>query len=143
MKSITPYLNFNGNTKEVFEFYQSIFGGEFSAVVSFKEMGGDQIGVPENKLNKMAHIALSLGDDTFLMGDDGPYAMGQSLTVGNNFHISIEADSKEKAEQLFNDLSGGGEIEMPLEETEWAELFGMVTYKYGIQWMVNFPGNKA
>lgn len=143
MKSVNPYLNFNGNTEEAFNFYQSVFGGEFLDVLSFKEMEGDQMGVPENKLDKVAHIALPLGNDTILMGDDGPYAMDQPLTVGNNFHINIEAESMEEAEQLFSDLSGGGKVEMPLEETEWAELFGMVTDKYGIQWMVDYPGNKA
>ncbi len=143
MKLVNPYLNFDGNTKEAFKFYQSVFGGEFLDVLSFKEMGGDHMGVPENKLDSVAHIALPLGNDTIFMGDDGPYAMDQPLTMGNNFHISIEAESKEEAEQLFNDLSGDGEIKTPLEETEWAELFGMVTDKYSIQWMVNYPGNKA
>lgn len=125
MKAVNPYLNFDGNTKEAFDFYKSVFGGEFLDVLSFKDMGGNQMGVPENKLDKVAHIALPLGENTILMGDDGPDAMSQSLTVGNNFYINIEAESAEEAERLFNDLTAGGDVKMPLEETEWAESFGI------------------
>lgn len=122
MKTANPYLNFNGNTEEAFTFYKSVFGGEFLAVVRFKDFGDSSMQVPENELNKIAHIALPLGKDNVLMGTDALESMGQSLEAGNNFYITLEAESAEEAEKLFNALSAGGQIEMPLQKTEWAEI---------------------
>jgi len=138
MKSVNPYLNFDGNTEEAFEFYQSVFGGELQ-LVRFKDMD-DTMGAKGDDLEKIANVVLPIGGNTMLMGDDGPAVMGHPITVGNNFSINIEADSAEEAENVFNDLSAGGEITMPLEKTEWAEKFGMLTDKYGITWSVNYPG---
>lgn len=140
MKSVNPYLNFNGNTEEVFKFYQSVFGGELD-IVRFKDMA-DTMGATGDDLEKVAHVALPIGGGTLLMGDDGPAVMGQPLTVGDNFSINLETDSAEEAEKVFNKLSAGGEITMPLEKTEWAEKFGMLTDKYGIAWSVNYTGEE-
>lgn len=140
MKSANPYLNFNGNTEEAFNFYRSVFGGEFQAVVRFRDFG-NAMPVPEHELDKIAHIALPLGKDNLLMGTDVLESQGRSLTVGNNSYISLELDSGEEAERLFDALTAGGRIEMPLQRTEWAEKFGMCADRFGVQWMFDYAGS--
>lgn len=140
MRAVNPYLNFAGNTEEAFKFYQTVFGGELQ-IVRFKDMGDNSMGVPDEDLDKVAHIALPLREGAMLMGTDTLESFGQSLTVGNNFSITIESESAEEAERLFNALSDGGNVGMPLEPTEWAEKYGMCTDKFGVQWMVNYTGN--
>lgn len=140
MKSVNPYLNFSGNTEEAFNFYRSVFGGEFPVVLRYKDFGDDAMGAPEEDQNQIAHIALPLGQDHMLMGTDTLESLGQSLTVGNNFAIMIEAESADEAEQLFSALSQGGDAEMPLQQTEWAEQHGMCTDRFGVQWMINYEG---
>jgi PhnB protein len=141
MKAANPYLNFNGNTEEAFTFYKSIFGGNFLAVVRFKDFGGNAMGITPNELDKIAHIALPLGTNNVLMGTDVVESLGQSLTMGNNFYITLEMDTKEEAEKLFNKLSAGGKIDMALQQTEWAEQYGTCTDKFGVQWMVSYTGS--
>jgi PhnB protein len=141
MKSANPYLNFNGNTEEAFTFYKSVFGGEFLAVIRFKDFGGNQMGVPDSDLDKIAHIALPLGKGNLLMGTDVLESMPVKLTVGNNFYISLEPESGEEAKTLFDALSAGGRVEMPLQKTEWAEKYGSCADKFGVQWMVNYAGS--
>lgn len=140
MKAVNPYINFDGNTEEAFEFYQSVFGGELQ-VVRFKDME-DSMGATGDDLEKIAHVSLPIGGNTMLMGDDGPAVMGQPVTTGNNFSINLETDSSQEAKKVFSNLSVGGKITMPLKETEWAEKFGMLTDKFGITWSVNYPGEK-
>lgn len=140
MKAVSPYLNFSGNTEEAFRFYQSVFGGELQ-IVRFKDMG-DSMGATGDDLNKIANIALPLVGDAMLMGTDVLESFGQELSVGNNFTITLETDTAEEAEELFNKLSDGGDIEMPLMETEWAEKYGHCTDKFGVQWMFNYTGSK-
>lgn len=141
MKAVNPYLNFNGNTEEAFTFYKSVFGGEFLAVMRFKDFppieGMDPL--PEADLNKIGHIAISLGSST-LMGTDALESMGHSVTVGNNFYIMLEPDSAEEAEMLFEALSAGGQVQMPLQGTDWAEKYGSLIDQFGVQWMVNYGG---
>jgi PhnB protein len=139
MKSVNPYLNFPGNTQEAFDFYQSVFGGEFAMVARFRDLGPDA-GVPEQDLDRIMHIALPLGPDTMLMATDAVESMGQPLNAGNNFSISLEAESAAEAETLFGRLSDGGTISMPLQKTEWAEKFGACTDRFGVQWMLNYSG---
>lgn len=141
MKSINPYINFEGNAEEAFTFYQSVFGGELQ-LVRFKDMG-DIMGVTGENLEKVAHASLPIGGNTILMGDDGGAVMAETLTRGNGFSIILEAESIEEAERLFNALSDGGKIKMPLAEVEWAERFGTFTDKFGIRWMVNYTGSKG
>lgn len=139
MKSVNPYINFNGNTKQVFKFYQTVFGGELQ-ITRYKDLG-DNMGASGEDLNKIANVALPLNDNTVLMGTDVLESMGQKLTAGNNFSITLETDSAEEAEELFNKLSKGGKVQMPLMQTEWAEKYGDFIDKYGIHWMVNYTGN--
>lgn len=140
MKAVSPYLNFAGNTEEVFRFYQAVFGGELQ-IVRFGDFPENPMGVPDEDLDKIAHVALPLVGDNMLMGTDTLESFGQKLTAGNNFHITLEAESAEEAERLFDALSTGGEVEMPLAEAEWAERYGMCTDRYGVRWMVNYTGD--
>ncbi len=137
MLAFNPYLNFAGNTEEAFNFYQSVFGGEFVMLQRFKDMpGGPEMS--EADQNKIMHISLPIGGGTILMGTDTLESMGQHLTVGTNFSIAIGTSAKEEANTIFNALSAGGKIEMPIGDTFWGAYFGMFTDKFGIQWMVNY-----
>jgi len=138
MATINPYLNFDGKAEKAFNFYKSVFGGEFMGEVNrFKDMpGGDKL--PEGEKNRVMHVALPIGKNHVLMGSDIMPSMGHTLTVGNNYYVTIQPESKEEAERLFNGLSAGGKIEMPLEDTFWGAYFGSFTDKFGIRWMVNY-----
>lgn len=140
MKSANPYLNFNGNTEEAFNFYKSVFGGEFQAVVRFKDFPNNSMGAAGADLDKIAHIALPLGGGNILMGTDTIEAFGQKTTMGTNFYITLEPDNPAEADRVFNALSAGGKVEMPLQKTEWAEKYGICADKFGVQWMISYTG---
>lgn len=140
MQAAHPYLNFKGNTEEAFNFYKSVFGGEFAMVVRFSDFGGDAMGVPESEQHKIAHIALPLGQ-TMLMANDVVGRRGESLNVGNNVYITLTADSAAEAERLFDALADGGRVEMALQQTEWAEKYGICIDRFDIQWMVSYTGD--
>lgn len=138
MATTNTYLNFNGNCEEAFNFYKSVFGGEFSYLGKFDEMPeSEEFKVPEVDKNKIMHISLPIGS-SILMGSDTIGEGASSFVQGNNFSISITADSKEEADKLFNDLALNGQVTMPLENTFWGDYFGMLTDKFGINWMVSF-----
>jgi PhnB protein len=141
MKSASPYLNFKGNTKEAFNFYRSVFGGEFQTVVRFRDFGDNGMGVAQGDLDKIAHIALPLGPHAMLMGTDVVDSMPMTFTPGNNVYITIEPESAEETERLFSALSAGGRTEMPLQATAWAEKYGSCTDRFGVQWMVSYAGS--
>ena len=141
MKSVNPYLNFKGNTKEAFDFYKSVFGGEFAAVIRYRDFPGNPMGVAAADLDKIAHIALPLGPNNVLMATDTLDSFPRKHQPGNNFHITLEPESEEEAERLFEALSADGQIEMPLQKTEWAEKYGQCADKFGVQWMVNYTGD--
>lgn len=137
MTRMNPYLNFDGTAEEAFQFYRSVFGGEFLSVNKMSEAPGTKK-LPENERNRMMHIALPIDGHTVLMASDTMPSMGHTLKEGNNVHISLHADSREEADRLFNGLSTGGKIEMPLQDTFWGAYFGSFKDKYGIQWMVSY-----
>lgn len=138
MKIINPYLTFRDKCEEAFNFYKSVFGGEFTDVNRFKDIPSEAgPSIPENEGNKIMHISLPLGKETILMGSDSPDSMGP-VNQGNNFSISVSADSEKEADELFNGLSRGGEVTMPLQKTFWNAYFGMLTDKYGVNWMVSY-----
>ncbi|MGB7291450.1 MAG: VOC family protein [Thermodesulfobacteriota bacterium] len=141
MATINPYLNFNGNTEEAFNFYKSVFGGEFIALMRWKD-APEADKILEGDREKIMHVSLPIGKGNILMATDACESMGQTLTAGNNFYICIGAESKEEAEKLFNGLSAGGKIEMPLQDMFWGAYFGMFTDKFGIQWMVSYDYNQ-
>jgi len=137
MALINPHINFNGNAEEAFNFYKSVFGGEFSAIVRLKDLSSPEFPVAENDANKIMHIALPIGKN-ILMGNDVPESMGQVNENENRSKISISAESREEADKLFNGLSAGGNIEVPIDDSPWGSYFGMFRDKFGIEWMVNF-----
>jgi PhnB protein len=141
VKIVNPYLNFPGNAEEAFNFYRSVFGGQFAMLVRFRDFPGNTMGVPQADLDKIAHIALPLGETQILMATDAVGSMPTALTMGNNFYIMIEADTAAEADKLFGALSEGGQVEMPLQRTEWAEKYGTLKDRFGVQWMVSFTGN--
>jgi PhnB protein len=143
MAAINPYIHFNGNAEEAFTFYQSVFGGEFAMVVRFKDMAIPGNTVSEKEAEKIMHIALPIGKHSMLMGSDTPEFMGKHNENENRSKISINAESKEEADRIFNGLSAGGIIEMPIADSPWGSYFGMFRDKYGFEWMVNFEKPKT
>ncbi len=137
MNSVNIYLTFNGNCEEAFNFYKSAFGGDFDHLGRFSEMPSDQSkGMPEEHLNRIMHVSLPIGN-TVLMGSDTGGEWASDFKQGNNFSVSINADSKPEADRLFAELSAGGQVTMPLEATFWGDYFGMFVDKFGIAWMVS------
>jgi len=137
MPTINPYLNFAGNTEEAFNFYKSVFGGEFLALQRFKDTPeADKI--PEHERDKIMHVALPIGKGNILMATDALESMGQKLTMGNNFYITIQPESKQEADRFFNSLSAGGKVEMPMRDEFWGAYFGAFRDKFGVQWMINY-----
>ena len=141
MALINPHINFNGNCEEAFNFYKSVFGGEFTRVVRFKDMTGSEH-FSEAEADKIMHIALPIGENT-LMGNDVPEIMGRVNEQENRSKISITAVSREEADDLFTGLSAGGDIEMPIGDSPWGSYFAMFRDKYGIEWMVDFNPSQA
>lgn len=137
MPVINPYLNFPGNTEEAFNFYKSVFGGEFIVVQRFRDTP-EADRVPENEKDKIMHIAFPIGKGNILMATDALASMGHTITHGTNFHLSIDADSEAQTNTLFAALSEGGKITVPLAKMFWGAYFGMCTDKFGVQWMVNY-----
>lgn len=135
MKAVNPYLNFNGNTEEAFNFYKTVFGGEFVTVMRFGETPGCE-SMPETEKNGIMHIALPLGS-SLLMGTDVPKSMEQ-VKFGTNSSITIDAESREEADRYFNGLAEGGKVGMPMDDMFWGAYYGMLTDKFGVQWMINF-----
>jgi PhnB protein len=140
MAQINPYLNFVGTTEDAFNFYKSVFGGEFLALVRFKdtEHGAN---MPAEDKEKIMHISLPIGGN-ILMGTDALESAGHTLKVGDNISISITPQSMDEANELFDGLSAGGLIEVPMEKMFWGAWFGMFTDKFGIKWMINYDENQ-
>jgi PhnB protein len=137
MALINPHINFNGNAEEAFNFYKSVFGGEFTQIVRFKDISSPEFPIPEKEANKIMHIVLPIGKNT-LMANDVPESMGCVNENENRSKIFIRAESREEADKLFNGLSAGGNIEAPIGDGPWGSYFGMFRDKFGIEWMVDF-----
>ena len=136
MATINSYLNFNGNTEEVFSFYKSVFGGEYAMVMRYKDAPQEnQMGEKDGE--KIMHMALPVGQHTVLMGSDWPEAYGKPIE-GSNVSLSISADSKEEADKIFNGLAEGGQVTMPMENTFWGSYFGMLKDRFGFNWMISY-----
>ena len=142
MVQLNTYLNFAGNTEEAFNFYKSVFGGEFTSVVRFKDMPMKGVIIPKEDENKIMHIGLAINDN-LLMATDTLESFGQKLIPGNNVHISIHPKSKEEADRLFNALSKDGVIDMPIANQPWDDYYGSFKDKFGVYWMVNYHPEKT
>jgi PhnB protein len=136
MSTINPYLHFEGNCEEAFDFYKSVFGGAFASEMRWKDMNSE-VPPPESEGNKIMHVSLPIGQGTVLMGSDR-FGETDKGTSGDNFSIAIGPENKEEAARIFNGLSAGGKVTMSLQDTFWGAYFGMFTDKFGIQWMVNY-----
>ena len=137
MARINPHINFNGNAEEAFNFYKSVFGGEFLKIMRLKHIASAEYPIPENDANKIMYIALPIGKN-ILIANDIPESMGRVNENENRSKISISVESREEADKLFNGLSAGGDIEIPINDSPWGSYFGMFRDKFGIEWIVDF-----
>ena len=135
---LNPYLNFNGNAEEAMNFYKSVFGGELTQIVRFKDMPMEGVSISKEDENKVMHVGLSIGKDNVLMATDTLPSLGQKLVQGNNFYLSIHPDNKKEADRIFKALSAGGMVEMPMADQPWGDYYGSLKDKFGVQWMVNY-----
>lgn len=142
MAKFNVYLNFAGNTEEAFTFYKSVFGGDFTSVVRFKDMPMEGVTIPKEDQNKIMHMALPVSKDFMLMATDALESLGQKLLLGNNVYISIHPESKAEADKLFNGLSAGGTVEMAMADQPWGDYYGSFKDKFGVQWMINYAQSK-
>jgi PhnB protein len=142
MATIHPHINFNGNAEEAFNFYKSVFGGEFTQITRFKDLASDEFPVSDHEANKIMHIGLPIGNST-LMANDVPEVLGRTNENENRSKIVVSTGSKEEADKIFTGLSEGGQVEMPMAESPWGSYFGMFRDKYGIEWMVDFNAQSA
>ncbi|UIR56872.1 VOC family protein [Sphingobacterium sp. SRCM116780] len=141
MRTINPWINFNGNAEEAFTFYKSVFGGEFTKIIRFKDLSSPEFQVAEKDANKIMTIVLPIGKHNVLIANDVPEFMGRVNENENRSKISISAESREEADRLFNGLSAGGNIEGPIDDSPWGTYAGMFRDKYGIEWIVEFDPN--
>ena len=142
MTKINPWINFNGNAEEAFTFYKSVFGGEFTKVIRFKNIASPEFPVAEKDENKIMLIALPIGKSNVLMANDVPEFMGKVNENENRSKISVSTESKEEADKLFNGLSAGGVVEGPMSDSPWGSYAGMFRDKYGIEWIIEFSPGK-
>ncbi len=139
MAGLNPYLNYPGTTEEAFNFYKSVFGGDFANLMRFKDTPeASKLSAEEGE--KIMHVSYPI-KGTMLMATDALESMGQKIDNGNSFHLAVSADSKEEADKYFNSLAVGGTVVMPLMDTFWGAYFGMLKDKYGVQWMVSHDKN--
>lgn len=135
---LNPYLNFDGNAEEAFNFYKKIFGGEFTSLMRFSDMPEGEDKPIEEEANRIMHISLPIGDTSILMASDISSANGMQLIEGNNNYITISPDSLEETERLYEQLSEGGDIEMPLQKMFWGSYFASFKDKFGVEWMIDY-----
>jgi PhnB protein len=138
MTKLHSYLNFAGNAEEAFEFYKSVFGGEFTSVVRFRDMPMEGVTIPKEDEDKIMHIGLPIGEDNLLMASDVLESLGQQLVLGNNVYVSVHPASRGEADKIFNALSEGAQIEMPIADQVWGDYFGSLKDRFGVPWMVNY-----
>ncbi|CAK7015541.1 VOC family protein [Saezia sanguinis] len=145
MATVNIYLLFNGNCEQAFDFYRSVFGGEFPAVIRYGDvpLPPEAPSLPENTRHKIENISLPISQETMLMGADAVGHLAAKTVFGNNFSVYIEAASHDEAYRLFNGLAQNGHIAMPLSQAHWGDEFGMLTDQFGINWLINHSPNKT
>ena len=144
MIKLNAYLSFNGNCEEAFRFYKSVFGAEFLYLGRYKDIpSSDRKTFPLQDDEKIMHVTLPIGKETVLMGCDSPEVQGQGITFGNNISLSINTDNRVEADRVFNELSVGGQIKMPMSQTFWGAYFGVASDRFGITWLINCDSKEA
>lgn len=140
MAQVNVYLTFNGNCREAFEFYQTVFDTEIPYMGTFGEMPPQEgTEMSEEDKNKIMHVSMPISSETVLMGSDAAGEYAEQVTMGNNFAISVNAESREEAQRIYERLGRqGGHMKMPMTDTFWGAYFGMLTDQFGINWMVNY-----
>ena len=138
MKHANPYLNFDGTAKEAFDHYRNVFGGEFATAMTFREFGGEQMGLSGAMLDRIAHIALPLGSSMLMASD---VTRPDDFKVGTNTYVAVEADTGDEADRVFKGLADGGSVDMPMQKVEWAVKFGICADRFGVHWMVSYTGD--
>jgi PhnB protein len=138
MRSINPYLNFKDRTEDAFNFYRSVLGGEFTMLQRFKDLPSGSGEVAESERDLILHVSLALGNGMVIMGSDAPETHGLKVITGNNVHLMINTESEEEAERIFEGLSRGGKVMMPLQKMFWGALYASFTDKFGVNWMINY-----
>jgi PhnB protein len=141
MTTLSPWINFNGNAEEAFNFYKSVFGGEFAKVTRLKDLAGPEFPVAEKDADKIMQITLPIGSTNMLIGNDVPEFMGKVSENENRSKIHVNVGGKEEAQKIFNGLSAGGQVEMPIGNSAWGTYFGMFRDKYGIEWIIECNPN--
>lgn len=140
MARVSTYLNFPRSTEAAFLFYRSVFQTEFSVpIASYQDIPADpnQPPLPDDDKNLVMHVELPILAGHVLMGTDASESMGFSVTPGNNVYINLEPDTRSETDRLFNALSAGGKVEMPLQEMFWGGYYGSLVDQFGIHWMFN------
>jgi PhnB protein len=140
--TINPWINFNGNAEVAFNFYKSVFGGEFTKIIRFKDLAGPEFTVADKDAEKIMQIVLPIGGANVLLGNDVPEFMGKVNEQENRSKIHVHADSKEEAEKIFNGLSASGQVEGAMGDSPWGTYCGMFRDKYGIEWIIEFNPSK-
>ena len=141
MTTLSPWINFNGNAEEAFTFYKSVFGGDFTSIVRFKDVAGSDFPVADEDADKIMQITLPIYGTNMLIGNDVPAFMGKVSENENRSKIHVAADNREEAEKIFNGLSTGGEVEVPMSDSMWGTYFGMFRDRYGIEWVIESSSN--
>lgn len=132
---LNTYLTFDGNCREAFDFYLSVFGGEYLVFQTFGD-GPPEMEVPAAVKDNVMHVSLPIGDSVLMGSDTGPGQPG--VSAGDNFSISVNADSRAQCDDLFAKMSAGGEVTMPMQDTFWGSYFGTCRDRFGINWMIDF-----
>lgn len=142
MTTIHPWINFNGNAFEALTFYKSVFGGEFTKIIRFKDLASAEFPVPEHEADKIMYIALPIGGSNLLIANDVPEFMGRVNENEHRSKILVRSESKEEADRIFAGLSAGGTIEGPMSDSPWGTYAGMFRDKYGIEWILEYSPEK-
>lgn len=141
MARTSTYLNFENQTEKAFEFYKSVFGGEFldGGINRFRDIPASENSpeMPEDFKDLVMHVGLEITGGHCLMGTDAPTSLGFHLKMGNNVYINLEPDTRSETLRLFNALSAGGKVEHELQEMFWGAYYGSCVDQFGVQWMFN------
>jgi PhnB protein len=136
---VNPYLNFPGTCEEAFNSYKAIFGGEFTYIGRFKDAPPQEgVKMTPEAGEKIMHVSMPLGKNATLMGSDAGGEWSPAVVGGNNFYLSLSVETRAEADRIFNALSQGGKISMPLADTFWGDYFGMCTDKFSVNWMMSY-----